>query len=362
MNKNILRPAAEVTYKAELEALQKVDKRKKPSNWQLSPWAVVTYLVGGKLEDDTVIETKYFGSQRLMELAVSTIVTDRALLLTGIPGTAKTWVSEHLAAAICGDSSLLVQGTAGMAEESLRYSWNYAQLIAKGPSMEALVPSPVAKAMESGRIVRVEELTRIPSDVQDALITILSEKILPIPELNMQVQAKQGFNLIATANDRDKGINELSSALQRRFNIIKMPLPSTLEEEVKIVKTRVDKLGQQLELPEKNSPVEEIRRLVTIFRELREGVTTDKKNKIKSPDSTLSTAEAISVFHSGQALASHFGNGQVGANDIAPALISTIVRDNSQDAAIWKEYLETIVKQRENWSDLYKACSELEKK
>ncbi|MDX1941992.1 MAG: AAA family ATPase, partial [Saprospiraceae bacterium] len=289
MENHILRPHAEDAYAHELAELAKVDDRQRPGNWKLSPWAVVTYLLGGKLGNGFEIEPKYFGNRRLVEIAVATLVTDRALLLVGVPGTAKTWVSEHLSAAISGDSKLLVQGTAGMAEESLRYGWNYAQLLAKGPSSEALVPSPVMVAMKSGKIARVEELTRVPSDVQDALITVLSEKILPIPELNSEVQAIQGFNIIATANDRDRGVNELSSALRRRFNTVIMPLPAKLEEEVQIVKSRVEKIGKSLELPPQATPIQEIQRLVTIFRELRNGKTEDGKTKLKSPSSTLST-------------------------------------------------------------------------
>jgi MoxR-like ATPase len=354
---DVLRPPVEVLYQKELELLKKTDDRPKPPNWELSPWAVVLFLMGGKVGKNKEIEPKYFGDRRLIELAVSTLVTDRALLLTGIPGTAKTWVAENLAAAISGNSSLLVQGSAGLAEEALRYSWNYAQLIAKGPSEEALVPSPILKAMQTGKMARVEELTRIPSDVQDTLITILSEKILPVPELNMQVSALKGFNLIATANDRDKGVNELSSALQRRFNTIVMPLPATLDQEVKIVQNRVEKIGQQLELPAQKSPVEEIRRLVTIFRELRSGRTEDGNNQLKSPSGTLSTAEAISVFQSGQALAAHFGDGQVKAEDIASSLTGVIVKEGDQDLQVWQEYLETVLKKRKGWEDLYEACS-----
>src|ERR687893_1819678 len=93
--------------------------------------------------DETEITPKYVGQRRLIELAVATLATDRALLLLGVPGTAKTWVSEHLAAAVSGDSTLLVQGTAGTGEEALRYGWNYARLIAEGPTPDALVPSPV---------------------------------------------------------------------------------------------------------------------------------------------------------------------------------------------------------------------------
>ena len=246
----ILRPHAEDAYAAELAALADADDRPRPPNWRLSPWAVVTYLLGGVLPDGTAIAPKYVGQRRLMEIAVATLATDRALLLLGVPGTAKTWVSEHLAAAISGDSTLLVQGTAGTTEESLRYGWNYARLLAEGPSEAALVPSPVYRAMRAGRLVRVEELTRMPSEVQDALVTILSEKVLPVPELDAEVAAVQGFNLIATANDRDRGINELSSALRRRFNTVVLPLPATAEEEMAIVARRVGELGDALALPE----------------------------------------------------------------------------------------------------------------
>src|SRR5204862_52157 len=191
-----------------------------PPHWRLSPWAVVTYLLGGTLSDGTVVTPKYVGQRRLIEVAVATVATDRALLLYGVPGTAKSWVSEHLAAAISGDSTLLIQGTAGTSEEQLRYGWNYAQLLANGPSEKALVPSPMMQAMRTGKIARVEELTRIPADVQDSLITVLSEKTLPIPELGSEVQAVRGFSVIATANNRDKGVNELSAALKRRFNTV----------------------------------------------------------------------------------------------------------------------------------------------
>jgi len=355
----ILRPQAEAAYGHELKALAKVDERPRPSGWKLSPWAVVTYLLGGKLEDGTEIEPKYYGRRRLIEIAVATLATDRALLLVGIPGTAKTWVAEHLAAAVSGTSTLLVQGTAGMSEDALRYGWNYARLLADGPTEKALVPSPVMHAMQNGLLARVEELTRIPSDVQDTLITILSEKILPVPEMNTEVQARRGFNIIATANDRDKGVNELSSALRRRFNTVVMPLPATLEEEVTIVKSRVDKLGKSLELPDAAAPVDEIRRLVTIFRELRSGKTEDGRTKLKVPSSTLSTAEAISVINSGQALAVHFGDGTIKADDVAAGITGAIVKDPVQDKVAWQEYLDTVVRDRKEWADLYRACKEL---
>lgn len=354
-----LRQHAEVQFAAELTALAAVDRYPRPRNWQLSPRAVITYLMGGKLENGFVVSAKYIGEQRLMEIAVSTLVTDRALLLYGVPGTAKSWVSEHLAAAISGDSTLLVQGTAGSSEESMRYGWNYARLLAEGPSAKALVPSPLMRAMGEGRIARVEELTRIPADVQDTLITMLSEKSLPIPELGMEVQAQRGFNVIATANNRDRGVNEMSSALKRRFNTVILPLPATLDEEVNIVEKRVKDLGRALELPVEQSALVEIRRVVTIFRELRSGATLDGREKLKSPSSTLSTAEAISVMNSGLSLATHFGDGAVQADDVAASLVGAVVKDPVQDVVIWKEYLETVVKERDGWQDLYRACRAL---
>jgi MoxR-like ATPase len=355
----VLRRHAEDQFAEELAELSKAHDRPRPPRWNLSPWAVTTYLLGGKLDNGFTVTPKYIGNRRLMEIAVSTLATDRALLLLGVPGTAKSWVSEHLAAAISGDSTRLVQGTAGTGEEAVRYGWNYAILLAKGPSLEALVPSPMMRAMKDGMIARVEELTRIPSDVQDTLITILSEKTLPIPELNMEVQSVKGFNLIATANNRDKGVNELSSALKRRFNTVVLPPPATADEEVEIVRIRVESLGRALELPPVPSGLEEIRRVVTVFRELRDGQTEDGKTKIKQPSGTMSTGEAISVMNQGLALAAHFGDGVLRAGDVASGLVGAVVKDPVQDSVVWLEYLETVVKEREGWKDLYRACREL---
>jgi MoxR-like ATPase len=354
-----LRQHAEQQFAEELAELSKADERQRPPNWRLSPWAVRTYLCGGTLENGYVVSAKYIGNARLVEIAIATLATDRALLLYGVPGTAKSWVSEHLAAAISGDSTLLVQGTAGTDEGALRYGWNYARLLAEGPSDAAVVVSPMMRAMKDGKIARVEELTRIPSEVQDTLITILSEKTLPIPELSGEVQARKGFNVIATSNNRDRGVNELSSALTRRFNIVVLPVPDTLEQEVEIVTKRVAELGRALELPAEKPALSEIRRVVTIFRELRDGVTLDGATKVKSPSGTLSTAEAISVLNGGLAMATYFGDGVLRGADLAAGITGAIVKDPVQDRLVWLEYLKTVVKERDGWKDLYRACVEV---
>jgi MoxR-like ATPase len=355
-----LRLHAEQQFADELAALAEVDDRQRPPNWKLSPWAVKTYLMGGKLANGFEVTPKYVGNDRLIEIAVATLATDRALLLYGVPGTAKSWVSEHLSAAISGTSALLIQGTAGTDESALRYGWNYARLLAEGPSPDALVKSPMMIAMATGRLCRVEELTRIPSEVQDTLITILSEKTLPIHELATEIQAVKGFNVIATANNRDKGVNELSSALMRRFNTVVLPVPDSLEDEVQIVGRRAEQLGRALELPAEKPALEEIRRVVTIFRELRSGVTEDGKTKVKSPSGTLSTAEAISVVSGGMAMAAFYGDGTLRAGDLLSGLIGAVVKDPVQDQLIWQEYLQTVVKERGDWKDLYRASREFQ--
>ena len=355
----LLRQNAEQLFSEELEELKKADTDKRPPNWNLSPQAVVTYILGGKLKNGFQVTPKYIGNKRLIEIAVATLTTDRALLLYGLPGTAKSWVSEHLSAAISGTSTLIVQGTAGTGEEAIRYGWNYARLLAEGPSEKALVETPVLKAMRDGKIARIEELTRIGSDVQDALITILSEKMLPIPELNTEVQAVKGFNVIATANNRDKGVNELSGALKRRFNTVILPLPSNMDEEIDIVRRRVQSFEKVMELPAEPPAIAEIKRIVTIFRELRSGVTLDGKTKVKVPSGTLSTAEAISVVNSGMAMAAYFGDGSLKAADLAAGIIGAVVKDPVQDKIVWQEYLETVVKPRDEWKDIYRACRDL---
>ena len=321
----LLRQHAEQQFAEELHELKKNETNPIPENWEMSPQSVVTYLMGGTLKNGFEVSPKYIGNRRLMEIAVATLVTDRALLLYGLPGTAKSWVSEHMAAAISGDSTLIVQGTAGTGEEAIRYGWNYARLLAEGPSEGALVQTPVMKAMQEGKIGRIEELTRIGSDVQDTLITILSEKTLPIPELNKEVQAIRGFNII----------------------------------EVDIVRRRVESFEKVMQLPAEKPALDEIRRVVTIFRELRQGATGDGKTKLKSPSGTLSTAEAISVVNNGLAMAGYFGDGQIHAEDLVSGILGAVVKDPVQDKVVWQEYMETVVKNREGWKDIYRASRDM---
>ena len=353
-----LRLPAEKTYAAELAALS-ADEGARPPGWVLTPRAALTYLMGGKAKNGTAIGAKYIGDRRLVETAIATLATDRALLLLGVPGTAKSWVSEHLAAAISGDSTMVIQCTAGTDENQVRYGWNYAQLLAQGPSRQALVPTPLLRAMEGGKLCRLEELTRMGSDVQDTLITVLSEKMMPIPELNDSIYAVRGFNVIATANNRDKGVNELSSALKRRFNVVVLPLPDDMQQEIAIVTKRVGEMAQALDLPAPKNVAEEVARVVSIFRELRGGATLDGKMTLKTPSGTLSSAEAIAVLIGGLSHAAFFNDGKLAAEGVAPNMLGAIVKDPVQDKAVLAEYLETVLKKRPQFARYYATLTDL---
>ena len=356
-NKNVQRLPAEQLFQNEIDALIANEKNPIPTG-RMSPKSVLTYICGGTC-GGVEITPKYIGHKRLVEIAISTLVTDRALLLIGEPGTAKSWLSEHLAAAINGNSTRVIQGTAGTTEEQIKYSWNYAMLIASGPSQEAMIPSPVYRAMEEGAIARVEEISRCASEVQDALISLLSEKRISVPELGIEVPAKKGFSVIATANTRDKGVNEMSAALKRRFNIVVLPAPESLQAEMEIVESRISQLSGSLDLNAKLPEEEVVKKVCTIFRELRAGVTLDGKQKLKPTSGVLSTAEAISLLANSMALAGSFGNGTITDYDLA-GLQGAIVKEDSKDGKAWEEYLENIMKKRgSKWLSLYEECKEL---
>jgi len=351
-----IRLPAEVKYEAELTALAAADTGQKPIGWRLSPRAVEAYVMGADTPVKGVtITPKYIGNRSLVQVAIATLASDRALLLTGEPGTAKSWLSEHLAAGISGTSRLIVQGTAGTTEEHIKYGWNYALLLAEGPSPKALVPSPIYRAMQGGQFARLEEITRTASEIQDALISILSEKQIAVPELGEILPAARGFNIIATANTRDRGVNEMSAALKRRFNFVTVPVVEDLEQEIRIVTKREAELRTDYQIGVE-PPAELAKLLVTLFQELRAGVTKDGATKIKPTASVLSTAEAISVLFNSTILAQHFGKGTVTPDDLLRSMIGAVAKEGPEDVKTVREYCETVAKGRGGlWKEFYAA-------
>jgi len=366
-----LREPAEIQYAEQLQALIAEDKNEKPDNWLMSPASVLTYILGDKKISTSIdgkkktveISKKFYGDASIVERAIVTLASERALLLVGEPGCGKSWLSEHLAAAISGNSTLTIQGTAGTTEEQLKYSWNVARVIAEGPTPNNLIPSPTMIAMKSGTLLRFEEATRCVPDVQDSLVSILSDKAIAIPELpdaNM-IWARPGFNIIATANTRDQGVNELSAALKRRFNYIHIPIVADAKTEVKIVQQRASELLQRYNLPTK-IPLPVIELITTVFREIRDGKSSDGVS-LKQPSTTLSTAEAIGVAMESALRASYFGDNTVSGGDIAHNIVGSIVKEDQSDINALKEYAKLVAKKRavddKVWDSFYKSVQKV---
>lgn len=350
-----IRLPAEIRYAGELERLRARDAATKadlPPGWQLSPKAVRSFIIG---DAATQVSRKFYGDDPLVDRAIVTLLGRQGLMLTGEPGTAKSLLSELLAAAISGNSNLTVQGTAGTTEDHIRYSWNYALLLAEGPSERSLVPSPIYQAMLSGRIARVEEITRAAPEIQDTLVSILSEKQLMVPELgsDARVWARPGFNIIATANLRDRGVNEMSAALKRRFNFETVHPIADRDFEIELITRQLDEeLG-----PERAHVTVErdvIGLLVTAFRDLRSG-TTAEGTVIKRPETVMSTAEAVNVAVAAALEARYFGDGRMTPAEVARQLVGVALKDNAEDASRLRFYIDTVVRERARRDSAWKV-------
>jgi MoxR-like ATPase len=347
-SKERLHYPAEYKFLKELQALAAHDrKHPRPRGWVLSPRSVLAFIVGGDSlphPDGTTIalQPKFHGPPELVEAAIATLASDRALLLAGPPGTAKSMLSEWLSAAICGTSRLIVQGNAGVTEDQVRYSWNYALLLKDGPTAASLKPSPIMQAMQDGRIARIEELTRCVSEVQDALISILSEKEVAVTEMDNRVlMARPGFNVIATANTADKGIHDMSSALKRRFNFVNIPPVQDLATELRLVRRRAGELMADNALTA-SVPDNLLKILVTIFNELRTGKTIDGQAQVPQPSGDVSCAQAISTLFDSCVRAAYFGETCVTADHLASSIGFTLARDGVSDAKQLLNYLAMI--------------------
>ncbi|MBG9772636.1 ATPase AAA [Brevibacillus laterosporus] len=352
-----MKPPMETLYETELKALVANDKGSKPPNWLLSPKSVRDFILGTeaplKLEEEEItITKKFYGDDVLIERAIVSLAGNRGLMLVGEPGTAKTMLSELLSAAISGTSTNTIQGTAGTTEDMIKYSWNYAMLLDKGPSLDALVPSPLYTGMKKGIITRFEEITRCPFEVQDVLISILSDKVMNIPEIEDGILfAKPGFNIIATANIRDKGVNEMSSALKRRFNFETIFPINHVKMEAQIIESQARNMLQQsgVDIAVDSSIIEV---LATTFLELRTGETREGY-KIDSPQAVMSTAEAVSVYVQSAMTSYFYDNRPITLERLVQNMLGAVAKENHKDIHILQTYFSKVVKQRAKEEDLW---------
>lgn len=358
---NIQRPSAEHRYADELAKLARRDgKQPRPAGWHLTPQSVLSFVLG---DSKLGIQPKFVGSRNLIERCIVALATQRGLMLIGEPGTAKSYLSELLTAAISGDSTLTIQGSAGTTEDTIKYSWNYALLLAEGPTERAMVPAPLYLGMKHGKIVRFEEITRCPLEVQDTLLSVLSDRVLIVPELtgsDRVLYAQSGFSVIATANTRDRGVNEMSSALKRRFNFETVrPIPN-LGQEMALVKRETDSLlsqsGIPLQLPDNITEI-----LVTTFHELRQGQTA-QGDALPLLSTVMSTAEAVSVGVAAGIHAYYYGQQAITPDYVVQGLIGSALKESSEDVKKLRNYFTQIVRHRteSHWQAYYQARHYLE--
>jgi MoxR-like ATPase len=359
----ILRAPAEQVYADELSRLAEKDEPKMPVGWKLSPRSVRTFILGN---EKLGIKRKFYGDDALIDRCIVTLMSNRGLLLVGEPGTAKSMLSELLSAAISGKSTCTIQGTAGTTEDQIKYTWNYALLLAEGPSPRALVNGPVYDAMQQGVVCRFEEITRVQPEIQDSLISLLSDKLLHVPELDGDdsvVFAKPGFNILGTANIRDRGVHEMSSALKRRFNFETVRPINDRKLETLLVREQTDALLKNVKVKVAFEP-DVVELLVTTFNDLRNGLTAEGV-VVEKPTAVMSSAEAVAVGYAACLDAYYFGNGAVAGDHIARQLIGTVLKDNPDDGKKLRHYFDVVIKQRAQrqpqWKRVYDARKELDR-
>ena len=365
----MIKPPVEVRYEKELAALAALDQGRRPQGWKLSPQAVRTFILGSSQPlawngEEMMIQKKYLGNDALVERCIITLAGNRGLMLVGEPGTAKTMLSELLSAAISGSSTNTIQGTAGTTEDMIKYSWNYALLLAKGPTREALVPSPLYVGMEQGVITRFEEITRTPAEIQDSLISVLSDKVLNVPELGEEglLFAKAGFNVIGTANTRDKGVNEMSSALKRRFNFetVQPVRDVALEKAIIVSEVKALAMASHIDMPVEEDVAE---LLASTYHELREGVSS-MGHRIDKPSAVMSTAEAVSVYYQTMMTAYYYGGSRMDLDCLVQNLVGAVQKENGEDLEKLRGYFATVVRDKGGkegglWNSYYEAGKRL---
>lgn len=348
-DRQLQRPPAEQRYADELAKLRADDDAPRPPGWALSLQAARTFIVG---DENLGVARKFVGDPSLIDRALVALATNRGLMLVGDPGTAKSLLSELIAAAVSGDSTLTIQGGASTTEDQIAYSWNYSLLVSEGPTERALVAAPLLRGMAEGRVVRFEEITRCPLEVQDSLLSPLSDRVLAVPELEGDgdmVFAREGFNIIATANTRDRGVNDMSAALKRRFNFETVFPIGDFATELDLVEAEAAAALERSGVPAPpDRDVLEV--LVRVFRDLRTGDGAPMQ-------SVMSTAEAVSVAHAVGIKAWYLRGGHAAAGDIVDCMAGAAAKDNADDLARLRRYLEQRARERKgaHWRDLYEA-------
>ncbi len=348
------RMPAEHKFREELERLAAEDTHAVPPGWRMSPIAVEQFILG---DPDRGIRRKFVSEPGLVRRMIISLCTNRGSLLIGEPGTAKSWLSELVCAAISADSSLTIQGGSVSEINQLLYGWNDAIRNEKGPVPEALVPAPFYRAMAEGKLVRFEEISRCPQSLQDAILAIISDRIIVIPEIEGEagvVVAREGFNVIATSNSVDEGVFKMSAALKRRLNYETIQPIRRVKDEIDVVMHELEGLNARsgVETPPDPAVIEV---LVTIFHELRSGQSLDGRSTHRLASASMSTAEAVNVAHAMSVHAWYYEGGAMKPEHLVHFLVGSALKDEPEDRARLRQYFDTELARRdgEHWQQVY---------
>lgn len=351
----VQRLPAELRFAKELERLRQNDDSPVPPGWRMSPIAVEKFIIGDK---NSGVTRKFIAEEGVVRRIVISLCTNRGCFLVGEPGTAKSWVSELLAAAVSGDSTLVIQGSAVTSVNQLLYDWDRAALARSGPHRQALIPGPLYRGMRDGKLVRFEELSRCPQNLQNVILSVLSERIISVPELGDDdgtLYAAPGFNIVATSNSVDEGINKMSVALRRRLNFETIRPIRRLQDEIDVVLHELAMLNENSGIHLVPEPVV-IEVLVTMFHELRSGQSLDGRSTHRLAGAALSTAEAINVAHALSVYAFYYNQGVMKVEDLVHFIIGAALKDKPDDRRRLKYYFETEISQKQGkaWQAIYR--------
>lgn len=353
-NKRKQKLPAELEFHEELERLRQQDQHPVPPGWRMSPVAVETFIQGNEALG---VARKFVCPPGVIKRIVVALCTNRGALLVGEPGTAKSWLSELITAAVSGDSSLIIQGGAVSNINQLLYTWNEAIVRDRGPCVDALVPSPMLRGMQQGRFVRFEEIARCPQPLQDSVLALLSDRVITIPELEGEggvIYANEGFNVIATSNSVDEGVNRMSAALKRRMNFETIQPINRIEDELDVVVRETDKLNRKGGV-DVRLPPEITEMLVTVFHELRTGQSLSGRSTDRLAGAAMSTAEAVNVAHAVCVNAFYYSDGVVTPESLMHFILGSALKDHPEDRRRLQHYFDTEIAERSgrHWRALY---------
>ncbi|MHA2060799.1 MAG: AAA family ATPase [Candidatus Sifarchaeia archaeon] len=174
------------------------------------------------------------GRRKETRLILSSLAADKAVLLEGAPGTSKTTILRALSD-VMKVPFYFVEGNEDLTVPKLIGHFDPSAVLQTGYLPENFRKGPLAKAMEAGGILYIEEINRAPPETLNVLLVSLSEKTMDIPRYG-NIKANANFSVVATQNPLDDiGVSRISRGVLDRFVSLRM-VYQPKEEELLITK------------------------------------------------------------------------------------------------------------------------------